>query len=570
MRLLLALLLLVPALGGAQAERFFQPTEGFTRAKDLPEDFSAVIRSVQLAVKDVMEGSKVHSDAEAFTYDIINKLHIESRQGTIRRRLIFHEGDTVSKILILEMENALRAEQFLADAIIEVKKWEDGSAHLIVTTYDQWTTTLAFTPTFVGGEFFYNAGVVESNVLGTGQRLGLFRSHARERDFNMIDYGNNAITPWRLRLNSHFAWLSDGYSTLFSLSKPLESWQSRHAFSISMSAQQLTEYVYFDANRLDGLPDSLQRYFTGGNVPIARFDRVATHEASGSLTFSRGRYVKFNMSPSVDWKERYNHGDIGVSRYMNLVNPDPTARLPEERYDLLAGLSLVTYHADYKTVHNFRNLKWSETLETGWRLSTKFAVNQEWLGARNADFYLSHGAVYNNAWWDAIFLNTNGGLKYFVSPGGDFDNGYGNLGGELQWKPVPALSTSLSASFGSYFAAEATHQALLGEETGLNGYPNAYYAGQAFLLFDAEQRWFPPLEFGTLVPALALFGNAGNTYPHFDDVDAGDLHYSVGLGLRLGLTKTVQKLVYHLNLSLPVDEERLDGPTFSFRVKQNL
>jgi hypothetical protein len=272
----------------------------------------------------------------------------------------------------------------------------------------------------------------------------------------------------------------------------------------------------------------------------------------------------------VDWKDRYNHGRIlryRVSTYMPL--PEGTGE-PESRYDWLGGVSLSLYQYDYKTVHNYRNLKWSETVETGWRLSTKAARNQAWLGADNSDFYLSHGAVYNTAWADAFFLNTSASLRYFVSPGGTFDNGWSALGGEVQWKPLRALSTTLNANYGGYFAAEGSHQVTLGEDTGLNGYPNAYYAGQAYVLLEAEQRWFPGLEFGTLVPALALFGNAGNAFTRTDDVDLGALHYAVGMGLRLGLTKTTQKLVYHLNLSLPVDEPELDGPTFSFRVKQGL
>jgi hypothetical protein len=288
------------------------------------------------------------------------------------------------------------------------------------------------------------------------------------------------------------------------------------------------------------------------------------------VTRSFGRKTKFNISPTFDWKDRYNHGRILRYRASTYFPLPGGSGNPEARYDFLGGLSFVLYQYDYKTVHNYRNLKWSETLETGWRLNTRLAQNMEFLGADNADFYLSHGVVYNNAWRDALFFNSSGNLRYFVSPEGDFDNGWSTLSGEVQWKPLRALSTSLEGRYGGYFASEGSHQIVLGEESGLNGFPNAYYAGQSYLLFGAEQRWFPGFEFGTLVPALALFGNAGNTFTRVDDLDAGDLHYSVGLGLRLGLTKTVQKLVYHLNLSLPVDEPELEGPTFSFRVKQGL
>lgn len=561
------LLLAAAAASFGKAGRFFRPAEGFTLARDLPEDFTATVRSIQLGINDVFEGSTVHSEAEAAMFDIGNRLHIETRPGAVRRRLLFREGDTVTANLLVEAEKALRSEEFLADAFIEVRKWEDGTAHVIVTTWDQWTTTLAFTPQVSGGNFYYQAGVVESNVLGSGQRLGFFITDARERDMRLIDYKNKALTPWRLRLGSYYAWLSDGYSAQFSLSKPLESRASRHAFNLSLSAEQISEYVYFDANRLDTLPAADAERLAGKPHFLAKFDKVASHAASASYTRSFGGRTKVDLSPVLNWNERYNHGDTATSP---LLPADPTARFPEERYDVIASLSASLYRYDSKTVHNYRNLKWSENLDVGWRLSAKVGRNQAWLGARNRDFYLSHGAAYNNSWWNALFLASSASVKYFISPRGDFDNGSADISGDLQWKPVPAVSTTLSAVYGGLFAAEGTQQLLLGEDSGLNGYPNAYYAGQARVLVEAEQRYFPGFEFGTLVPAVALFGNAGNTFPHADQVDLADLHYAVGIGLRLALTKTVQKLVWHINLSQPVGEEYLEGPRFSFRVKLGL
>lgn len=570
-RLCVALLLGLLAAPRAQGDRFFRPTEGFIQAKDLPEDFAATVRSIQLIINDVFDGSAIHSEAEAEVFRMGNGLHYESRPSAIRKRLLFKEGDAISKGLLLETENALRAEEFLADAIIEVKRWDDGTAHLIVTTWDQWTTTMAFTPSFLGGNFYYLAGLVESNVLGTGQRIGFFYSHARERDMTLVEYGNKSLTANRLKLSARAGLLSDGYSAELSLAKTLESRADRWAFSVSGSTAELTEYVYFDANQLDRLPDSLARKMQGRPTVIAQFEAVPTHEASGSLTRSFGSKTKLNVSASAEYRETYNHGDILQSRLLNsFVPPHPSALRPDERYDLLGGFTLAVYQYDHKTVRNYRNLKWNETLETGWRLATKAARNMEWLGADNHDFYFNHEAVFNDAWWDALFLVASGSLHYYVGPGGDFENGRSQMLGELQWKPHRLTSTLLSASYGNRFANPRSLQLILGEDTGLNGYPNAYYAGQALLLAEAEQRFFPGIEFGTLVPAFALYGQAGNTFPAYDEVDLGDLHYTVGVGLRLGFSKTVQKLVYHLNLSQPIDEPRLKGPVFSFIVKQSL
>lgn len=565
----------------AQADRFFRPSEGFIRAKDLPEDFTAKVRSVQLDIKDAFEGSTAHSDAEQELFDIGNKLHIDSRPETVRRRLLFKEGDPVTKGTLLETEKALRQEEFLADAIIEVLPWQDGTVHVKVTTFDQWTTVPGFNFQRLGGEWIYWIGPVESNLLGTGQRLGFFLGHDQIRETRWLDYNNNALTSKRLRLAAHTAWLSDGYSVLAGLSKPLESRSSRYAFNATVSSVKYSEYLYFDANRLDELPDSLAARKAGASHPLLQYAHVATHDLDLSVTRAYGTKTRLSISPTFGRRDRYNDGAIYAFRkeadLLEALPPAPSARYPNERMDYLLGASVSVYQYAYKTVQNFRNLKWSETLWTGWSLSTKVARNQEWMGAKNGDFLLSHSAVFNNAWWDALFFNSSASMSYFVSPEGKFDDGSAGADGELQWKPLSFTSSYLSASWKNLFASEQSQQLVLGEDNGLNGYPNFYYAGQARLLLEAEQRLFPEFELGTLVPAFAVFANAGNTFPSYSQMDPADLHYTVGFGLRLGASKTVQKLVIHFNFSFPLEKEFQDNSVwdkflqgFSIRVKQNL
>lgn len=565
----------------AQADRFFRPAEGFIRAENLPDSFSATVRSIQLDIKDAFEGSTAHSEAEAALFDIGNNLHIESRPGTIKRRLLFHEGDSITKGILLETEKTLRQEEFLADAIIEVLPWKDGTAHVKVTTYDQWTTVPGVSLQRLGGEWIYWLGPVESNLLGTGQRLGFFIGHDQVRDTRWLDYNNNALTVNRLHLTAHTAWLSDGYSVLFSLSKPLESRTSRYAFSASVSAVEFSEYVYLDANRIALAPDTLADSKLGLAHPVEQFSRVATHDVDLSVTRSYGYKTKLTVSPTFNRHDRYNHGSVGIfTREKDLLAAlplDPSARLPDMRTDYLLGVNLAVYQYAYKTVQNFNNLKWSETLETGWRLSTKVSQNQEWMGAMNHDFQFIHAGVFNNAWWDALFLNSSASMRYFVSPKGDFDDGLASAYGGVQWKPVEITSTFLSASWSNLFASEKSQQLLLGEDNGLNGYPNFYYAGQARILFEAEQRLFPAFEAGTLVPAFAVFANAGNTFPGYREFDMDKLHYAVGFGLRLGASKSVQKVINHINFSFPLEKEFQKGSLwdkikygFSIRAKKSL
>ena len=102
------------------------------------------------------------------------------------------------------------------------------------------------------------------------------------------------------------------------------------------------------------------------------------------------------------------------------------------------------------------------------------------------------------------------------------------------------------------------------------GFPNFYYSGRAKVLVFAEQRFFPPFEFGTVVPAFAVFVNGGNTYRSQSAVDLSDMHYALGVGLRLGATRSVQKVVNHVNVVWPLGEKNLSGWSWGIRASKSL
>ena len=72
---LLTLLASLTIVWSGEDSRFFQPTPGFTRARDLPDDFQGKIGEIRFNIRDAFDGAETHSDAEKTLYDIGNKLH---------------------------------------------------------------------------------------------------------------------------------------------------------------------------------------------------------------------------------------------------------------------------------------------------------------------------------------------------------------------------------------------------------------------------------------------------------------------------------------------------------------
>src|SRR6185436_12445802 len=167
-------------------------------------------------IKDAFEGSDAHTDLERRGFGLMNRIHIESREGTIRQRLLVSEGKVATKGALLESEKALRQEPFLADAIIEVGPEREGRRSLKVTTYDQWTTALIVGAGLVQGDIFtnvflwrwrqlfreewlYSFGAFESNLLGTGTRLGTAYRHELVRDVWESALENQSLTGYQLQ-----------------------------------------------------------------------------------------------------------------------------------------------------------------------------------------------------------------------------------------------------------------------------------------------------------------------------------------------------------------------------------
>ena len=582
---LLASLLTAPA--GA-AKPFYRTPEGFTVAKDLPADFSARIRSIRFDRRGPFAGTAAYTGVEKWGYALLSRLHITSREGTVRRRLLFEPGAEIDRERLLETERALRAEEFLSDAYVAAGPVAGGSCDIVVTTFDQWTTLVAGGPKvlalnaddllhwrldeILGEEWYWWVGISESNLAGSGTRLGGAYRHDPLRNSLEATFSNMNVTPWRLQASGSLAALSDGHLATAILARPLLSRSDRYAFSVSVSSQEISERIWFDANRLDTLPKALAEEKAGAPHELRVFDRVATQACTAWVAQAWGTERRFTFGPAFLYRERYDLGGFGQpDSALSAFAPLPaSAQAPETRKDILIGATAGLNRIQLHTARNFRNLKWTESVEAGWRLTGKAALNQAWLGAGDRDFRLHAEAAAAQLWDGSVWLNAGGAWQAFVSPAGRFADGQADLMGEAAWLESPRTATWLTASWSNLFSTPASVQLPLGELNGLNGFPSYYFAGQARFLATAEQRLFPEWEWVTMVPAFAAFVTAGNTFPEWRDFETGALHWSAGFGLRLGRSKSTQKLVQHVNVNVPLGEPLLPGVVVSVLAKKSL
>ncbi len=117
-------------------------------------------------------------------------LHHVSREGMIRRQLLFAAGDTVDTLRVGETMRRLRAQRLFADIVLLAERCEGSDlVGLVVRTRDSWTLR----PTArLRSASALSVGVEEKNLFGTGRTVALTSEMSKWGH----GFGATLVDPW--------------------------------------------------------------------------------------------------------------------------------------------------------------------------------------------------------------------------------------------------------------------------------------------------------------------------------------------------------------------------------------
>ena len=589
------------------------------QAQDTPGAFK--IDSIQYTIRDVFEDSKYHTSLDKWAYDFLNWIHIETRESTLRKLLLFNEGDSVTPEQIQEAERFLRTQNYLSDASIEVRS-DSGKNIATVTTSDNWTLAIPVSLGFSGSEWTYDnlnygIGIQESNFLGLGQKLGFYYGHNEFRNMWQVEYGDPHFLFRYNHLDFLYSYNTDGYLVYGKMYMPyLSRSVNQWAYTVEALKNKRDAYYYGSGDLPPGA--TLYRYEQGkgflAQLKAVRKDTVfkdrsdreidsiardrytdALNSYNGkkavklmtvkdfvddslSVRFSRsfgGTYRKFYIGGTYDF--RYETASEGTLYRHDFTDADTTyiidsslaysEWLPDRR-DSRLGLYLIFSNIRYEKIKNLRNVKWTEDIQKGYELKAQISKNYEQLGADNNDIRLD--------FWTSLML---GGHMHhltlktetnFYLDHGERHDYYGKISGEYIFHPSNSLSTALSGYVDFYKDARYGYQLTLGGVNGFAGFPTGFYAGQARVFANLEQRYFSTFELATLMPVFAVFGSVGETAWELKDINRKDLIYVIGVGVRLAQTKSISRLINRLDISIPLNGVRKGQAHYSVTTTYSL
>ena len=457
-----------------------------------------------------------------------NRLHVPTREGVIRRSLLFRSGDRLSVRLIDETERLLRSNRYLYDVDIRAVAVRDGVVDLEVLTRDTWSLDPGLSAGRSGGATTGGFKLRDYNVLGTGTSVAVGRSRDVDRTSTEFEFSNTRAFGTWASLSYEHATSNDGGRDSVTLVRPFYQLDARW----TAGASALRD-------------DRLDSVYNAGNV-VSQYRR---HERRSEV------FGGWSAGLRDGWVQRYTLGvrrlDDGYRAEAGLVPPpnlpaSETLVLPFVRYELVEDRYEREVNRNLIGRPEFFALGLAATLDLGRASSGLGSDRSPWL------YKLSVARGFEPAEDLRLMIQ--------ALASGQFDDGRAQrqrLGLQTQFYAPQGKRWLFyaAASADRLMRPELPDALLLGADNGLRGYPLRYQSGTRRALFTVEERFYTDLYVWQLFRVGgAAFLDIGRAWGG-DNVNALNPGWlrNVGVGLRVVSVRSAFSNVLHVDLAFPVD-----------------
>ncbi len=485
-----------------------------------------MIGEIRVDIGDIFDPSIPAEDK--WLYRTANKLHINTRQPVVRHQLLFKTGEPYKQRLVEETERILRANDYLYDAWIRPVAYDGKTVDLEVRTRDTWTLNPGINFSRQGGANTSSFELEEKNLLGNGQKLSFGWTNDVDRESLDFEFFDPHFHSTWTRLGVAYSDADDGSTKALRVDRPFYALDTRRAGG---------GYV-FDSIRED------PRYAYGKEV-----GKFQNDEQFAEL------YYGWSDGWREGWVRRWTAGvTYHRNRYAEVVGEDLGGPLPDDIELAYPWMGFDLIEDTYQERTNQDQIERTEDVLLGLRAGGRIGYASEALGSDREALMLS---AYLQKGWDlgrdrSLFVTS-------TASGRVEDDGLRNavLSAEGRYYQQTSAKTKFFATINGTVseALDADRQILLGGEEGLRGYPLRYQAGTSRALFTIEERyytgWYP---FRLFHVAGAAFFDMGRTWgTDVTGATSDGLLKNVGVGLRLGSSRSAFGNVVHIDLAFPLD-----------------
>jgi len=478
-----------------------------------------IIKNVTIIRKNVFENGE---DNLPFYYRWANMLHIKTRKSVIEGELLFEPGKPLVVEKAIESARNIRLRKFIGEVIITGSPNGDDGVDITVITYDNWTTKAAVFLEKGGDSYQYGASVAEDNLLGYGRIVRLTGILSDDDDGYTIFFNDDRLGRTRWSGSFLYSRFTLNTTILFSANRP------QYSLDIPYG-------IYGSFLRTDGIT----RLFSGGQE-FFRYNRLLNNFDFESV-YSLGRERRLNFYAF------YNYEDYDYSEYYDntvyndiLMPQDETHSCPS----LGIGGALIKYdlerYLDEAGTPEDLTLGGSAKVIIGWSIpefgadfiGTKTTISSNFLARPFRRVFIKGADLVQ--WWrregKSERIRHLSELMFF-------------------YKTAATQVFAVRAFANFAWREKPGYQAILGGANGLRGYSNHELDGDKLALGNMEYRFYTPLEILTVRIGGALFFDIGDVWRKGERIRFDNLKSDVGIGLRLGLTKSSTSRVLRFDIA---------------------
>ena len=554
-----ALLLALAPPGAAEEERgaFCVRAAAALSIEPIPASripANVIIGEVDVRVLDVFEPSTDGDDP--LVHRVANRLHVNTRPRVIERELLFESGDAYDSRALAESERRLRQHNAIYDACIVPVRVRGGVVDVAVITRDVWTLSAGAGISRSGEANTIRFGVEDVNFLGSGRLLDLQYTDDPDRTEQRFRFQDPALLGTRAELALMIADRSDGYRNTLDVARPFFSFDTRWSAGGRL-VSHLGEVKLYSRGEVSDRFDMDQRFLEVRGGISHGWNGSGAHRLLAGFTWDEREFSAPTLVVPIEPVPR----GMPPHRPPPLDVFDPVPSLPGPPAPRTVSYPWIGYQWVEDGFVERRNLDLLARTED-WNFGTELNVRAGWSSPSwGADESQAIAAV---DWSRGIATPRGRHIVLFdAGAAGRFD------GDEAENVLAGARVRHFFSNFGRHQLVSSVqfdaarnldpeNQLLLGGDNGLRGYPMRFRDGDRRALFSIEQRFYSNVEVLKLFHlGAAAFVDVGRAW--YSDVvanEADEVLRDIGIGLRLGSSRSAKGTMVHLDVAFPIDGDR--------------
>ena len=573
------------ALPGTLCERFAPSApEAGLRTLRIPQ--GAVVGSIEVRTLDVFDSTETAQDRSLFR--VANRLHVKTQERVVRARLLFREGEPYDARKLQESERLFRSLGPFYDACIEPLAVRGNRVDVLVITRDVWTLGVGAGFERKGGDDYFQAGLRDSNFLGSGRFVSLKYSDEPERSERYLRFSDEALIGQRTRMAVLISEKSDGYRRTLDLERPFYSLDTRWAVGTRLVSDSETARLYRQGNEIlyfrrratfAEVRGGISAGYRHGRTRRLLFGYTFSEQTFGqTLPFPPSKPIVYSWIGFETLHDRFPEHRLNLDRLLLTedLNPGTEFQIPlgssspvgEQTFQTLPfplsrtiaypWIGFETVHDRYLELRNLDRLVRTEDLNLGTEFQIRLGYSSPmWGGEKNqAIVGTSINVGYTIGDRQLLLLRASGSGRF----GGDGSENV-LLGAKLRYF-LPTFGRHrllTTVEYDTTHRLDPEKQLLIGGDSGLRGYPRYFQDGDNRFLLSIEHRFYTNWEIFNLIHVgAAVFFDAGRAWygESHPNVGPNEVLRSAGIGLRLGSSRSTQASLVHFDVAIPLDGNR--------------